>query len=158
MPFRFCFSPAVGSEPRNFNRITGKGNFQEHKAFQANLVVQRYKAHNFPLSAFSITGNSAKTQLPSSGTLWNVFILAYQPIRYAADIQLVFSATSSLRAITMSTCSCFKGKSRPCCPPLSHMKQSSGYHEVLGLVMASLHRLLAVNSARACTVYAICPL
>lgn len=98
---------------RSFHRISGEGHCQEHKTFQANLVIYRYKAHHFPLSVFSITGNLARTQLPSSGILWNVFILAYQHIRYAADIQLVFLATSSQKVITMSTCSYFKGKSRP---------------------------------------------
>lgn len=102
-----------GQKPRTFHRISEKGNCQEHKTFQTDLVIQRYKAHHFPFSVFSSTGNSARTPLPSSGTLWNVFILAYRHIRYAADIQLVFLATSSQKVTTTSTCSYFKGKSRP---------------------------------------------
>lgn len=112
----------LGQKPRAFHRISGKGNCQEHKTFQANLVIHRYKAHHFPLSVFSITGNLARTQLPSSGILWNVFILAYQHIRYAADTQLVFLATSSQKVTTMSTCSYFKGKSGPTALLLSFVK------------------------------------
>lgn len=110
-----CLSNTVltllwGQQPRAFHRTSGRGNCQEQKTFQANLVI--HKAHHFPLSVFSFTGNLARTQLPSSGILWNVFTLAYQLIRYAADIQLVFLATSSQKVITMSTCSYFKGKHR----------------------------------------------
>lgn len=102
-----------GQRPKAFHIFSGKGSCQELKTFQDNLVLYRYDAHHFPLFVFSVTGNLARTPLPSSGILWNVFILAYQHIRYAADIQLVFLATSSQKVITMWTCSYFKGKCKP---------------------------------------------
>lgn len=54
---------------------------------------------NLCISSFCLE-NSIRTLWLSFGTLSSVFTLACQPIRYAVDIPLVSSATSSPRNTT----------------------------------------------------------